>query len=184
MNKIWHNFWLDLLLLITFIVVIISGVVLDNHDPDLLIWGLTRPAWVMIHAVSALATLAGVAIHLDWHFAWIKGVFKRSNRSRSTQVRRNRTVDLWLFGLLVALSLSGLLIWQMAGNLTEGNPLGDTVVLGLAYHDWKSLHSWSSVLMFIFMIVHLVQHWNWICSNLRSNLTAGTQVKEIGKARQ
>lgn len=164
MNRTKKNFQLDLLLLVTLIAVTISSLVLDKHNPSFILWGIARSSWVLIHAVSALAMLAGTVIHLYWHFDWIKTVFKHSKRSVPARIRRNRTVNLWLFGLMAILEVSGLLIWPMAGNLTEGNPLADTIVLGLAYHAWRSLHSWCAVLMFIFIIVHLGLHWNWIKS--------------------
>ena len=167
MNRTKKNFLLDLLLFITLITVTISGLVLDKHKTGFMFWGIARSSCVLIHAVSALTMLAGTAIHLNWHFDWIKTAFKHSKRSVPARIRHNRTVNLWLFGLLAILEVSGLLIWPMAGNLTEGNPLTDIIVLGLAYHAWRSLHSWCAVLMFIFIIVHLGLHWNWICSIVR-----------------
>ncbi len=177
MNKTKKNFWLDVLLFIVFGTIISSSFVLDNHDPNLILWGLTRPTWVVVHAVSALAMLAGLAIHLGWHWDWIKAAFKRASRPKPTRVRRNRTVDLWLFGLLVLMCLSGLLIWPMAGKLAEGNPLGNAVTFGLACHDWKFLHAWSAVIMLIFMIVHLVLHWNWIVLTARRSVMHSSHPK-------
>lgn len=183
MNRTKKNFKLNLLLLVTLIAVTISSLVLDKHNPSFILGGIARSSWVLIHAVSALAMLAGTTIHLNWHFDWIKTVFKHSKRSVPARIRRNRTVNLWLFGLLAILEVSGLLIWPMAGNLTEGNPLADTIVLGLAYHAWRSLHSWCAVLMFIFIIVHLGLHWNWICSIVRRFMSSGSdRIEEMTKS--
>lgn len=172
MNKTQKNFWLDMVLLFAFIVIIISSFVLDNRDYNLIVWGLARPAWVMMHAVAGLAMLAGSGLHLFWHWDWIKAAFKRTNRGKRS-MRRNRAVDICLFGLLILTSLSGVFVWPMSGNLSEGNPLGDNTLLGIAYHAWKSLHAWSGMLMFIVIIVHLALHWHWIVSMTPSYLIPG-----------
>lgn len=179
MNRTKKNFQLDLLLLVTLITVTISGLVLDKHNPSFILWGTVGSSWVLVHEVSALAMLAGTAIHLYLHFDWIKTVFKYSKRSVPAQIRRNRTVNLWLFGLLAILAVSGLLIWPMTGDLTEGNPLANTIVLGLAYHALRSLHSWCAVLMFIFIIVHLGLHWNWIYSIVKRFMSSDSERKGL-----
>jgi hypothetical protein len=178
-NRSKKNFQLVLSLLVTLIAVTISSLVLEKHNPGFILWGIARSSWVLIHAVSALALLAGTAIHLNWHFDWIKTVFSPSKLLLPARIRHDRTVNLLLFGWLAMLEVSGLLIWPMAGNLTEGNPLANTIVLGLAYHAWKSLHSWCAVLMFIFIIVHLCLHWNWICSIARRFMSSGSDRTEV-----
>jgi len=46
-------------------------------------------------------------------------------------------------------------------------PIGlssDSRILGLSYHAWDDLHTWSSLAMITGVLVHLVLHWRWIIS--------------------
>lgn len=175
MNKTKNNFWLDVLLFFIFVVVIISSFVVDNKDPNLLVWGFNRPGWVLIHVTAALAMLAGSSLHLIWHWDWIKAVFKRTRRPKPTQVRRNRLVDIAMFVLLFLIGLSGLLIWPLTGNLDEGNPLASATMLGMTYFDWKQLHAWSAVLIIALLLLHLALHWQWIVSTVRRGVAPGAR---------
>lgn len=78
MNKSIRNFWLDGMLFIALLGVLISSLVIDNKDPNLLVWGLTRPNWVVTHIVSAVTMLAGSTLHLVLHWKWIVTTARRA----------------------------------------------------------------------------------------------------------
>ncbi|NTU84264.1 MAG: DUF4405 domain-containing protein, partial [Chloroflexales bacterium] len=158
---------LDGALFLALLGVIISSLVIDNKDPNLLVWGLPRPSWVIVHIVSSVTMLVGSTLHLVWHWGWVQAVFARAARPRPKAVRRNRLVDLWLFGLSLLLAASGLLIWPLSGNLDEGNPLAAAPLLGMRGYDWKQLHAWGAVLMFGLLALHLALHWKWIVTTAR-----------------
>lgn len=178
MSKTKKSFWLDVVLFMTFIAAIISGFVLDHQNAHFIPQELSQLIWAVIHGSLGLALLAELSLHLVWHWNWIGAAFKRTDRPKPTQVRRNRLVDLWLFGLLILMGLSGLFIWSMAGS-----PLGDIAVVGVAYHVWRHLHTLGALTMFVLIPVHLALHWNWIILTARRSIKPDThpQTKKLIK---
>jgi len=66
------NYWIDILLLVSFLVSAVSGVVLKI--------GTNRVAWVQGHTISSFIMVFLVLIHLVLHFEWLvvmtKSLFK------------------------------------------------------------------------------------------------------------
>lgn len=68
------NYWLDVLLFVTGLTCIVTGLVLDFH------WfagGRTTKMFLMdIHIYTGYAMSIGLLFHLAWHMGWIKNVTK------------------------------------------------------------------------------------------------------------
>ena len=74
------NFWLDVILFVSGLICIVTGIMLDFH----LIEG-GREAhrfYRLVHTYSGYVMAVGLLIHLAWHFDWIRGASKKILRGR------------------------------------------------------------------------------------------------------
>ena len=64
------NFWLDVILFLSGLICIVTGIILDFH----LIEGgrEVRRVYKLVHTYSGYVMAVGLLIHLVWHAAWIK----------------------------------------------------------------------------------------------------------------
>jgi len=82
MNKIKINMWVNLISLLVFIPVAVSGVVLfwiipkGNSRIDDIFLGLSRHTWTNLHNYFGLIFLALILIHIILHIYWFKCVPK------------------------------------------------------------------------------------------------------------
>ncbi len=85
--------------------------------------------------------------------------------------RTNLILDGVIFGLFVAIMITGLLVWlvypsggpQPGGRHGEG-PIqaGSSTILGVEKHTMTDLHAWLGLVMGGAVILHLGVHWKWI----------------------
>ena len=61
-------------------------------------------------------------------------------------------------------AISGAVIYFSPSGGYQGgrNPGLDRNVLLLSHEAWKSIHNWSSLVMTLGVLGHLILHWNWI----------------------
>lgn len=76
------NFYLDLLLLISGVICIATGIVLDFH----LFGGFgngraLKDTISTIHTYSGYIMMVGLIFHIIWHWKWIKAVAKKQVKS-------------------------------------------------------------------------------------------------------
>jgi hypothetical protein len=189
MNKSRRNFWLNVLIFFTFVVMAITAVtihaqeeaglttrghppwlqtraadrleLLRRAEPEFINLGLTRFTWVQIHAMAGLGLLFGIGVHFIWHWDWIKAAFKPTAQRKPKPIRRNRTVDVGLFVAFALICLSGVVMWPAVGGAD------DAILLGLSYHAWRHLHGLAAIVMLALTIIHLVLHWRWIVTTAR-----------------
>lgn len=64
MDRVRFNYWIDILLLISFVISAISGFVLKV--------GTNRVVWLPWHTISSFVMVLLVLIHLVLHFRWLK----------------------------------------------------------------------------------------------------------------
>ena len=69
------NFWLDVILFVSGLVCIVTGIILDFH----LIKGGREVIKIfrLVHAYSGYVMAVGILIHLAWHFDWIRNAAKK-----------------------------------------------------------------------------------------------------------
>ncbi|MBN1993014.1 MAG: hypothetical protein JW953_09950 [Anaerolineae bacterium] len=142
MTKQKKNFWLDIILLVLFIVTIVSPA--GHHST----------VGLMIHSVAGAIMILGSLVHVAWHWDWVKANILRYPRVPGRAVLANRRIDLLLLVLLVLCGGSGLLVWVM--DLTSLNQ-----VIFLQRH-WAGLHRLTGMAMFLLMGPHLAHHAKWL----------------------
>lgn len=154
MNKNTLFFWLNLILGILFLVTITTLLPgeIDRAAPGV-------PAWNLLHEICGTLMLAISAIHLVLHWGWIKAIILRKTPHPVKTVRRNRATDLWLFGVAIPCTITGLMVWTLPGILPAP--------LGLALSEWRDLHNWTGMAMMFILSLHLAWHWKWITSQFQ-----------------
>ena len=109
-TKTSFNFWLDVLLLLVFLLLIWSSVVVRYVFPPATmtegwsLWGLDYLAWTDIQFVTLCLMAATVLLHVMMHWTWVCGVIGNWQRKRGRSVTANQdsgTRTLWGVGLLI-----------------------------------------------------------------------------------
>jgi hypothetical protein len=150
MNKNGKCFWLDVVLLVLFVLTVVS------------LFGQGQIA-TRVHYIAGTLLVIGSVVHVVWHWDWIKAnVLRRRPRELGKKVRALRRIDLWLFLFYFLCSVSGLIFWPMevAGLAGPIFPL----------ERWGALHRWTGVMMFLVMIPHLGHHMKWLVCMARRAL--------------
>lgn len=95
-------------------------------------------------------------IVLDW--GWVRRVFRRSDGTRSGEVRFNRTLDVLLF--------IGMVIVIYSGFLVSESILPDFGIDPEATVFWSNLHNASGNLLILLVGIHIAMHMPWIKRNI------------------
>jgi len=170
------NFWLDVIIFITFVMTASTGLLLWLIIPSgqgkgwYVFFGLTRHNWVDLHNWVGLAMLVGVSLHLILHWRWIVCVIQRFFSKLAGQARVNFSLDSVLFVFFFLTMLSGLVAWLVlpSGGYRGGrNPFFNATLFGLSRHNWNDLHLWAGLVMLSIVILHLILHWQWIVCTAR-----------------
>lgn len=80
--KAWTNYWLDVLIALSFGVAALSGLVLwpalglfEHYDN---LFGIDLLTWSDIHSLSGVVMTVGVAAHLWLHRRWLASMTRRA----------------------------------------------------------------------------------------------------------
>lgn len=75
------NFWLDIILFISALICILTGIQMDFH----IVAGDRNFRFLMhnLHKYSGYIMAIGLVIHIVWHTGWIKGAFKNIFKKNS-----------------------------------------------------------------------------------------------------
>ncbi len=176
MKKTKMNFWLDFILLISFLISILTGLLLWivlSRGMRVEFLGVSRQWYVIVHVIAGVVGLCGVVLHVVWHRDWLKALRGRTLKKLPKKLRANRIVDrvIWIAFLLTN-------IFGMAAFLFDRN----SIVVSMA----DKLHLISGMVMMLAMVVHLVFHRNWIVNMLRRFIqnnerqSEGIQVPPLG----
>jgi hypothetical protein len=151
-----RNFWLDVTIFIALLVTTITGFLLwlaIPHQLESVFLGFSRSEWVAAHICFGVVGLAGIALHIVWHWDWLKALRGRRLNGMPKKIRSNRVVDRIMWLTYIATNVFGVIAWVLH--------YGDQVYL-IRMPD--RLHVIFGVACTILMIVHLVLHWKWIAS--------------------
>lgn len=169
--KTKSNFWLDMGILLAFVLIMFTGIVLWLVLPEgrgssiALFWGLTKSVWLDIHVWSGVVMFLGAGAHILIHWRWIICVGKRYFQKLAKQARINFTLNTMIFiGFLLA-NISGLVIWLLLpqGGYQGGrNPAFQMSFLGLEREIWGDWHLWSGLILIAILVVHIINHRQWI----------------------
>ncbi len=169
--KTKSNFWLDMGILLAFVLIMFTGIVLWLVLPEgrgsslALFWGLTKSIWLDIHVWSGVVMFLGAGAHILIHWRWIICVGKRYFQKLAKQARINFTLNTIIFiGFLLA-NISGLVIWLLLpqGGYQGGrNPAYQMLFLGQEREIWGEWHLWSGIILIAILGVHIINHRQWI----------------------
>lgn len=136
MGKMKTNFYLDLFLVIIFLLLM---------EPKL--------TGLVLHELVGLAISLAFLTHIIFHWKWVvettKKYFKLNNRSRIKYI-----LDILLFTGFITILISGLAISKTI-NFSWLN-LGDDMVM------WKNIHIASSYITILLIGVHVGLNWKWV----------------------
>ncbi len=86
-----------------------------------------------------------------------------------------------VIGLAFALSgVTGIAFLLMGNGGYQGgrNPDFASALLGLSRGTWSDLHTWTSVVMIVGIVVHVVLHWDWIVCTTKKMLPSSPRRTE------
>jgi len=156
MSKIEKNFWLDITIFGALLITTLTGFLLwlvIPHTLDIFYFRLPRSTWVAAHICFWMVGLAGIILHIVWHWDWLKALRGRPLAGMNKKLRANRVVDRIMWFAYIATNMFGAIGWALHFG-------DDTYVVGVP----DRLHVVFGVNWTILTIVHLVLHWKWISS--------------------
>ena len=159
MSRTERNFWLDGTIFVAFLITTITGFILwlvIPHKLDIVFLGFSRSEWVAAHICSGMVGLAGIVMHIVWHWGWLKALRGRPLSGMPEKLRANRVVDRIMWFAFIATNVFAALAWALH--------LGDDIY-SVSVPD--RLHVVFGVACTILMVVHLALHWKWIASTTR-----------------
>jgi hypothetical protein len=97
--------------------------------------------------------LAGVIMHIIWHWDWLRALRGRPLSRVSEKLRTNRITDRIMWITFIAANVSGALTWAMH--------FGDDIYVVNAP---DRLHVVVGITLIFIATAHLALHWKWIAS--------------------
>jgi hypothetical protein len=158
MNKYERNFWLDLILLVIFLITLVSGILLWQKIPGSNA-GAELADWMALHIVPGLLGLIGVILHIVWHWDWLKALRGRPLKSLKRPVRANRVIDRAIWFAFLSSNFFGFLSWLFPASLP-----GDALRIIIIFH------AAAGVVWIVLLAAHLILHQKWIVSALPVHL--------------
>ena len=159
MKQTKRNFWLDVIIFVALLITTITGFFLwlvIPHKSDIVFLGFSRSVWVTAHICFGVVGLAGIVMHIVWHWAWLKALRGRRLSEMPEKLRSNRVVDRIMWITYIATNVFGATAWALH--------FGDDIYV-VSVPD--RLHVVFGVAWTILVTVHLALHWKWIETTTR-----------------
>lgn len=173
-TKTSQRWWLVALLTILGIFVLASSVYFlispvgyqGGRNPN---YGITlifdRETWDTVHLWTGLGMILILTIHIVVHWKWIQTMLNRYFLRDVHEVRKlnwraqvNIILDLTAALSFILASVSGIyLLFAPARSSAATAP-----VFIFNWYAWDIIHTWSGIVMFISVFLHLYIHWGWI----------------------
>jgi len=163
-----NNIILDMFLLISGLIVILSGIYFlflpiggfqGGRNPfyNVIIF-FERHTWDDIHTWSSVAIMALAALHIPLHWQWIVKMTKTGFRSLFGKSKLNKHSSFNL-AINILIGISGL-ICGLSGLYFLFLPATPTWIFTPLV--WDLIHTWSGVVMTAVGILHFGIHWKWV----------------------
>jgi cytochrome b subunit of formate dehydrogenase len=95
MDKVKINYFIDVLLALSFVIVAITSLIIFFFLPSGVrqagyqtFWGITKRVWSQIHTISGLSMIALSLIHLILHFNWFVCITKTFFKKKSKECKK------------------------------------------------------------------------------------------------
>lgn len=144
-NRTKINFALDIVLALTFV-----------FGMEVYFTGIP------LHELLGLFFAVGLIVHLLLHWDWIVALTRTFFKKLLHQSRVNYVLNAALLIVVVAMTLSGIVISQTLGLSL---PMADST-----YLTWSTVHALSAQLVLVLVALHIAMHWRWIVINSKKYL--------------
>lgn len=159
MKQTERNFWLDVILFVTFLATVYTGLLLwlfIPHQAAAIYLGFDRHFWLTIHIYSGLISVAGSVLHVVWHRLWLKALRGRRIASLPVKIRSNRVTDRYIWITFITTFVFGTFDLMI--------PIGENSV-GI----FTRLHVAAGIAYLLGITIHLALHGKWITSTIKRN---------------
>ncbi len=114
---------------------------------------------IALHEYLSVIFAVPIIIHLLLNWRWIVNVLQRFFKKLPGKTRFNQIWDIFLFILMVEVSVSGIFISEALLPA-----LGIEITID---PFWVALHNTTANIFLVLMGVHLAMHWTWITNTFR-----------------
>ncbi len=167
-NQTRNNIILDMFLLISGLIAILSGIYFiflpiggfqGGRNP---LYGISiffeRHTWEDIHIWSSVIIMALAALHIPLHWQWIVKMTKTGFRTLFGKSKLNKHSRFNLV-INILIGISGLICGLSGLYFLFLPPTQSWIFTPLV---WDLIHTWSGVVMTAVGILHFGIHWNWV----------------------
>ena len=184
-TKLHYNWYIDAVLFLGALLAVLTGIYfffyplggyMGGRNPDYgVIIFFARETWEVLHDWTGIAMIAAALVHVAIHWKWILGTFKRIFQTIPHKAERFGNRLLWTI-IIDAIIALGFLVSAVSGlyfffAAKDANWL-------LADTTWDMLHTWSSDIMIIAALIHIILHWGWI-RNITSKMFGKKPLKPV-----
>jgi hypothetical protein len=147
------NFYLNLLNFVPFLIVIITGLILqiEYHMHRLtdyyIVSGLNKSGWLIIHKISATISLIGFIVHCIMHWKFISITSRKILGQKSLS---SVSLSYWLFIICIPTCFFAMASWII---FNQGEP---------ARFLFVEIHDKLALLLIIFSIIHIILRTGWM----------------------
>jgi len=117
---------------------------------------------LLVHEWVSIGALLVALVHTVLHWDWTVETVKRFLGVLAVAPRWNLVIDAGMLAAFVAVMVSGFGVSRHVllafGYFAPG------------YFVWKPVHSISAVVLLALVVVHLVMHWRWIATAVRTRV--------------